>query len=318
MLNKTSWVHLASLLAVFVSTFISIATVQAKPLTRSEIGEFFLFGIHDTKVDTKTEKHLTHLCPGSLLLFRRNLVSNQQTAELTKKLRALHATCSKQPLLIGLDQEGGQVARIPFDPPMPSPWAVGVTKDPEIANALGFQVGSTLRQLGFNMNLAPVLDLGHATKKSFIGSRSYGADPELVSKMGAAFSKGLAQAGVLPVAKHFPGIGEVPNDPHQALVRRGSTSQQLWQKDLLPFRKFAEISPSGIMPSHLIYTSTEQAAGPGTFSKTLLQGWLREKIRFNGLIISDDLLMKGAQGNKILNRNVISALQAGVDLIMIT
>ena len=317
-------IHLSKQIRLFTISVFSFALLlvvsiaHARPLTRSEVGELFIFGISGTEVDAQTEKHLLAACPGSLLLFRRNLVSNQQTISLIDQLRTQHRKCSSSPLFVGLDQEGGQVARIPFDPPMPSPWAIGATKDPALAESLGYEVGLGLRKLGFNMNLAPVLDLGNAHHKSFIGVRSFGDQPDQVGEMGSAFSFGLVRARVLPVAKHFPGIGAITNDPHKGLVRRTASSDSLWQNDLRPFKVFANLFPTGIMPSHLIYKTSANSAEPGTFSKSLLQGWLRERLNYRGLVISDDLLMKGAQENHNLGESVVTALNAGVDLVMVS
>jgi beta-N-acetylhexosaminidase len=308
--RKTSLVVPALLLAVSIA--------HSRPLTRSEVGELFIFGLSQAAIDPATEAHLKSSCPGSILLFRRNLKSNLQVVQLTEQLRLLHRGCSKHPLLIGLDQEGGQVARIPFDPPMPSPWSVGVTRNTRISEELGYQVGLTLRSLGFNLNLAPVLDLGQDGQKTFIGSRSYGSDPDLVGRMGTSFSLGLIRSRVLPIAKHFPGIGSVPNDPHQVMVRRPASADLLWKKDLKPFQEFTQLFPTGVMPSHLIYPQADHSEGPGTFSKVLLRDWLREKLNYRGLVISDDLLMKGAQENRDLGHNVVIALRAGVDLVMVS
>lgn len=306
------------MLIFLIPALLVVSRVQAGPFTRAEIGELFLFGLPDATLAEPVTRHLEKTCPGSILLFRRNLANNRQAIGLVSRLRELHRKCSDQTLLLGLDQEGGQVARIPFDPPMPSAWALGATKDPRLAEELGFQVGMTLRKLGVNMDLAPVLDLGAAHRASFIGSRSYGSDPETVSQIGSAFSFGLVRARVLPVAKHFPGLGAIPNDPHVSMIRRSVDKKSLWRLDIKPFRDFTQIYPTAIMPSHLIYAGLDPQAGPGTFSKPLLQGLLREKMGFQGLVISDDLLMKGAQESKDFGENVIAALNAGVDLVMVS
>ena len=318
MLYPSKQIHLFTISVFFLAQLLAVSIAAARPLTRSEIGELFIFGISGTDIDSQSEKHLLETCPGSILLFRRNLTSNHQAAKLIEQLRTQHRHCSNSPLFVGLDQEGGQVARIPFDPPMPSPWAIGATKDPALAEALGYEVGLGLRKLGFNMNLAPVLDLGNAHRRSFIGVRSFGDKPEQVGEMGSAFSFGLVRARVLPVAKHFPGIGAGVSDPHKGLVRRTASSNSLWQNDLRPFKAFASLFPTGIMPSHLIYKTNADTAEPGTFSKTLLQGWLRDRLNYRGLVISDDLLMKGAQENQNLGQSVVTALNAGVDLVMVS
>lgn len=312
--------------ACIVLAILAVLPAKAGPSGRSkaptaaadEIGELLIVGIHAATLDQKTEDHLVKLCPGSILLFKRNLVSNQQTLALVKRLRELHAKCSRHPLFLGVDQEGGTVSRLPFDPPLPSAWALGQTRDPLIVEALGREVGRSLRRLGFNMNLAPVLDLGNERKKSFIGSRSFGESPQIVAEMGTAYSLGLIKAQVLPVAKHYPGLGSGENDPHLVMVRRSIAQESLEKQDLAPFRAYTELFPTGLMPSHLVYPLATEDNTPGTFSRTLLQGWLRDGMNYQGLVVSDDLQMKGAGDTKEIGENVISSLRAGVDIAMIS
>lgn len=308
-LTKTLWA---------LAAFLVVSTATARPLTVADIGELFVFGISGTEVDSNLESHLKATCPGSVLLFKRNIVSEQQLIAMTSKLSTLHRACSMNPLFIGVDQEGGSVSRIALDPPMPTPWSVGLSDDPSLAENLGVTVGAHLRRLGIHFNLAPVLDLGSSKLDTFIGSRAYGAKAEVVASMGTAFSRGLVRSGVLPVAKHFPGMGIVPNDPHTQMVRRSTSFEQLKRTDMKPFEEFFKIHPSAVMPSHLIYPLADHSGRPGTFSKELLINQLRNKMRFQGLVISDDLLMRGAQESKDLGANVISALVAGNDIVMIS
>jgi beta-glucosidase-like glycosyl hydrolase len=303
--------------ACATASFLAIQAAAAGP-SADEIGELLIVGIHGPTLDQKMEEHLVRVCPGSILLFRRNLVSNQQTLALVRKLRELHQRCSRHPLFLGVDQEGGVVSRIPFDPPLPSAWAMGQTQDPQIVEALGREVGHSLRKLGFNMNLAPVLDLGARDRKSFIGSRSFGDDAENVARMGTAYSMGLIKAQVLPVAKHYPGLGPGASDPHLVVVRRSIAQNALLKNDLSPFRVFAGLFPTAVMPSHLVYPAASSEGTPGTYSSVLLKNWLRDGMGYRGLVVSDDLQMKGAQNSKSISKNVISSLNAGVDIAMIS
>lgn len=311
------WHQLAKTLWA-LATLLVVSTAAARPLTVDQIGELFVFGISGTQIDSILESHLRATCPGSILLFKRNVLSEPQLVSLTTKLDSIHKTCSLSPLFIGVDQEGGSVSRIALDPPMPTPWSVGLSEDPSLAENLGLTVGSHLRRLGINFNLAPVLDLGSSQLDTFIGTRAYGAKAEVVAAMGAAFSRGLVRSGVLPVAKHFPGMGIVPNDPHTQMVRRSTSFEHLKRVDMKPFEEFFKIHPSAVMPSHLIYPLADQSGRPGTFSKELLMNQLRNKMRFQGLVVSDDLLMRGAQESKDLGANVVSALAAGNDIVMIS
>lgn len=300
-----------------------VSIVEARPsssqnLGVDEIGELFIFGIPGPTIDSQLESHLLKTCPGSVLLFKRNLNSQEQVFSLITKLRELHAKCSRFPLFVAVDQEGGVVSRLPFDPPLPSAWSLGQAHDPQLVQKFGREVGRVLRKLGFNMNLAPVLDVGSRSQTSFISTRSFGDDPELVGETATHFSLGLLESRVLPVAKHFPGLGPSAEDPHRNIVRRSVDRDDLEKKDLIPFRLFSELYPSAIMPSHLVYPALDDSLLPATYSKQILINRLRQDLNFNGLVVSDDLQMRGAQTQPQIGQSVLRALRAGVDIAMIS
>lgn len=286
----------------------------------NRLGELLMFGIPGPDIDKTTKSLLLKVCPGSILLFKRNLTSLSQAKNLIQELRELHSKCSTSPLFVALDQEGGPVTRVAFDPPLPSAWSIGQAQDVKLAEYLGREVGAQLRRIGFNMNLAPVLDIGPEQGNSFIGSRAYGNDPKLISGTATQFAYGLLQSHILPVAKHFPGIGASTSDPHQHLVRRTVSKTSLLKKDLVPFVSFSQVYPSGIMPSHLVYPKLDPSLLPATYSSLLLNKFLRQDIGYQGLIVSDDLQMRGAKANQKaqLADSVITSLVAGVDVAMIS
>lgn len=300
------------------SSALAETPVQTNADLKPRLGQLFIFGLNGPKLDARMRQHITETRAGSFILFRRNLVSNKQVSQFNNDLHALALELTGIPAFIGLDQEGGKVVRIPFRPSLPSPLAVGRSRDPQLAEELGFQVGLALKQLGFNLNFAPVLDLGSETEYSFLGQRAFSADPQVVAQMGVAFSKGHNRAKVLPIAKHFPGIGPVPNDPHLSLVRRSVSFADLQNKDLIPFDAFAKLPTSGVMISHLIYPKLDPSETPGTFSKVITQDLLRDKMKYEGLIVTDDLMMAGAQASKDFQENVIKAYLAGADLLMVS
>ncbi len=284
---------------------------------KPKLGQFFIFGLPGPDLSEATRKHILETRATAFILFRRNLKSNKQVTELTRGLHKLSEEINGQPALIGLDQEGGRVIRIPFEPPLPSAYAMGQTRDPETIETISFQVGRALRQLGFNVNFAPVLDLGTDTQYSFLGQRAFSDDPVWASDFGVAYARGHVRARVLPVAKHFPGIGPIPNDPHLSLVRRPVSMEELRTRDLVPFENFARIADSGIMISHLIYPKIDPHL-PGTFSKAIVEDLLQTQLEYKGLVVTDDLMMEGAKASKDFENDIVKAFQAGADLLMIT
>lgn len=282
-----------------------------------KLGQFFIFGLPGEELTESVRRHIRETGVSAFILFRRNLRSNKQVAALTTELHRLAVEQTGGSALIGIDQEGGKVIRIPFRPAIPSAYALGQTRDPELIENVSLQVGRALRQLGFNLNFAPVLDLGTDQQYSFLGQRAFSSDPIWTSDFGAAYARGQVRARVLPVAKHFPGIGPVPNDPHLSLVRRAVSAEELRTRDLVPFENFVRIPESGIMISHLIYPALDPNT-PGTFSKAVVRDLLQTQLGYGGLVVTDDLMMEGARASRNFETNIVRAFEAGADLMMIT
>lgn len=315
---RPCWLALATFLVLFQAEGLADSPARKIPPLDKRIGQLFLYGIPSSRLDPKTLAHLKRHPPSGYVLFRRNLVSNKQTAELTHALQKLSLSQTGSIAFIAIDQEGGAVYRLPFDPPMPSPLALGQSGNPDLVEKLGHQVGKALRYLGFNMNLAPVLDLGASREYSFLGTRTFASEPDAVASAGTAFGRGLLAEKVIPVAKHFPGLGSITNDPHVSLVRRSVPKDQIISKDLVPFRNFAALSPSGIMLSHLIYPGLDPSLKPATYSRSIVNDLLLQEMDFKGLVLTDDLMMEGSKSSRDFRERVIQAFQAGADLIMIS
>jgi beta-N-acetylhexosaminidase len=284
----------------------------ARPLSLEEkVGQLFIVGINGTQIEEPVRAHLNDLHPGGILLFKRNLKTKSQLRSLTANLRDSQRVF----LFIAVDQEGGVVSRIPTRPHFPSAAWVGRRNRPDLTEKLGFHMGEILLSYGINMNLAPVLDVSH-DKNGFLRSRTYSDSPEIVGTLGTSFSRGLLHAGVLPTAKHFPGLGSVAGDPHHESVKASVSSSELLIRDLMPFKSFASLSPSAVMLSHAEYPLLDPVPSPATFSSRISTDLLRRSIGFQGLVITDDLLMEGASTKSTLESRLIKALQSGSDMLL--
>jgi beta-N-acetylhexosaminidase len=174
--------------------------------------------------------------------------------------------------------------------------------------------------MGFNMNLAPVLDVNNNPANPVIGSRSYGADPELVARLGTAYVRGLQAGGIAAVGKHFPGHGNTSVDSHLALPILPQTLDALERVELVPFR--AAIAPetqiAAIMSAHIVFPAMDSSEVPATLSRPIMTGLLRSRLGFDGLVLSDDLAgMKAITGNFLPGPAAVRAIQAGVDMLII-
>jgi len=297
-----------------------LAAIQEMSL-QEKVGQLLFVGISDTKLSERTAKDLREIQPGAVILFKRNIVNLKQTIKLTHDLRSISRSYAQLPLLIATDQEGGRVARIEFTPSMPSPLALGMTKDAKIVESVSFEAGKFMRYLGFNMNLAPVLDVLLDGRSSFIGERSFGASPKLVGDLGLAFAQGQLRAGIIPTSKHFPGAGLLTQDPHVQKVQTGPFADDV----LLPFKQFATVYPSAVMLSHSSYPSIDDSGLPATFSSKIVTDLLIRTLDYKGLIITDDLQMGAVKllgpddlGKVTVGDLAVKSFLAGADLLMVT
>ena len=255
---------------------------------------------------------------GGVVLMGRNIGPPEQTRGTIAELQARARADGLPPLFVAVDQEGGRVQRLgpPHYPKHPSARAVGETGDPEQARSEARRVGEGLRELGFNWDFAPVLDVNNNPRNPVIGDRAYGDDPTRVAAMGAAAVRGFQEdAGILACGKHFPGHGDTDTDSHQSLPRIGHDRARLDAIELVPFRAALEAGLAAVMTSHILFPALDPAL-PATLSPAILTGLLREELGFDGLIITDDLEMKGVAEGWGAAEAAVLAVQAGADLLL--
>jgi beta-N-acetylhexosaminidase len=295
------------------------ALIKAMPL-KDKIGQMLFLGFTGTTINETLKPIIAGLKPGGLVMFGRNIKTAPQVSELNRAIQDASMKSCGLPLLVGVDQEGGNVIRIKTQYPLPAALAFGQSGDPKLVERAGVATGKLLHTLGFNMDLAPVLDVGDPNSPRFIGTRSYGSDPELVSRLGSAFSEGLQQEHILPTTKHFPGHGGVNGDSHTSLPERKATLAQMEKHDLIPFEQLQKRveKPWAVMLAHVSYPDLDPSGEPASFSKIIVTDILRNRIGFKGVVITDDIQMAGAGIIDDVRERAVRAVEAGVDMIMIT
>jgi len=175
-----------------------------------------------------------------------------------------------------------------------------------------------LKEIGINVNLAPVLDVNNNLDNPVIGERSYGSDPKLVAKMGAAYIKGLQSENIIAAAKHFPGHGDTAADSHTKMPVINHSKKRLEKIELYPFVKAIEAGVEMIMAAHIYFPAIEsESVLPATLSKAVLNGLLREELNFQGLIITDDMEMGAVTNNYNTALGAVKSIKAGSDLVLI-
>lgn len=292
-------------------------TLDLSEITQ-KIGRLFIGGIPGPELDTGTINLIKNYHLGGIIFFSRNVEDPIQLARLCKGIQRVSMENSGIPLFLAIDQEGGRVARLkePFTQ-FPGNAAIGEDPDPE-QSALYF-AGTTAREMslvGLNMNLAPVMDVAQVDMDSHLVGRSFSRDPLIVTKLGKIVINTLQQGGIMAVAKHFPGLGKSDLDPHLHLPTVNATSQEMESVHLLPFAGAIEANVSAIMSSHAVYPALEPGR-PATLSIKIITDLLREKMSFDGLIISDDLEMGAIAKERGLPEGAADAFEAGIDLLLI-
>jgi beta-N-acetylhexosaminidase len=250
---------------------------------------------------------------GGVILFRRNL---QNLSQICQLMAMLHAA-SSAPLLVGVDQEGGRVTRLPAPFLAPPPAAtLGAIGDEDFTRDLARAMGRELRAAGFTWNLAPVLDVHTNPRNPIIGDRAFSHDPECVAQLGAAAIRGFTEAGILATAKHFPGHGDTMMDSHLTLPESLQPSARWRAVEFVPFRQAIRSGVPLVMVAHLACPALDPAS-PSSLSQPIITGILREELGYDGVVVSDDLEMEAIAARLDLGEAAVRFLEAGGDLVLI-
>ncbi|HEV8690510.1 MAG TPA: beta-N-acetylhexosaminidase [Ideonella sp.] len=283
-------------------------------MTTLHPGHLVMVDIEGTTLSAETAAFLKEHHIRAVCLFRKNLGSEAEVAKLVADLREALGPQA----LIGIDQEGGSVARITFLPQAPAAMALGAIADAaeaeHAAEATGAAVARGLRSLGINWNFAPVLDVNNNPANPVIAERSFGADPRRVGRLAGAWMRGSLAEGVACCVKHFPGHGDTHVDSHHALPTVDKSLEQLEALELIPFRALVDEAPA-LMTAHIVYPQLDPEH-PATLSRRILTGLLREAMGYRGVVISDALMMKAIFDRYGHARGAVLTLAAGADMAL--
>ncbi len=261
------------------------------------------------------EEMLEKFPVGGVVLFGKNLSSPRQVTAFNQALQE----ASSIPLFIGVDEEGGSVARLAnhpgFDlPQYESAGAVGATGDPENAREMGRVIGAYLKEYGFNLDFAPVADVNTNPQNPVIGDRAFSSQPRQAAQMASAMAEGLAQEGIIPVFKHFPGHGDTAEDSHSGIAVTYKTAQEMESCEWIPFSQVPE--GAWVMVGHIAAPEITGDLTPASLSPALVTGVLREQLGFEGLVVTDSLAMGAITQEYTPGQAALEALNAGCDLLL--
>lgn len=279
-------------------------------------GQRFLVGFdgHEASLDVK--RLIRDFGVGGVVLFARNVDRPEQLAELVRELQwSARDADHSLPLLVGVDQEGGRVARLK------QPWtawpplrALGRLGSQEHARGMGEAIAQELKACGIRCDFAPVVDVDTNPANPVIGDRSFGDDPERVGQLGAAMIRGLQGSGVIACAKHFPGHGDTQVDSHLGLPSVEHSRARLQDVELRPFRMAIDAQVATIMTGHLLVRELDEER-PATLSPRVIGELLRRDLKYDGVVVSDAMEMKAVAQRWRPSESAVLAAKAGCDLL---
>jgi len=318
-------------LALAVSGCALVTPRPAPDPVRLRIADLLLVGFSGTEVagNAEVRRLVCDVKVGGVLLFERfaasgrprNMVSPEQITTLTRDLQALAAGCAGRPLFIATDAEGGRVMRLSPRlgyPPTLSAQEVGARDDPAFTRAEAGRMGRMLREAGINWDLAPVVDVAvNPTNPAVVtNGRTYSADPERVIAHARAFVQGMHEAGVLTALKHFPGHGSSRQDSHLGFTEVTDTA--VLRVELSPYRALiADGLADSVMTAH-VFNRGLDPWDPATLSRFTVRRVLRGWLHYDGVVVSDDLLMGAIAQHYGLDEASVLALNAGVDVLLVS
>jgi len=275
-----------------------------------------MLDVAGTALTPEDRELLAHPHVGGVILFSRNY---EEPAQLEALVTDIHAV-RQPPLLVAVDQEGGRIQRFREGfTPIPAAHLIGRRYDLDaptgeaLAEAAGWLMAAELRSLGVDLSFAPVLDLDYGVSE-VIGDRAFHRDPEVVARLAGRYAAGMRAAGMATTGKHFPGHGGVAADSHVTLPEDRRSYQELLD-DMRPYDSLIAQGLNAVMVAHVVYPRLDRV--PAGFSKWWLNNELRTRLRFHGVVFSDDLSMAGAAVAGEVGDRARLALEAGCDMVLV-
>jgi beta-N-acetylhexosaminidase len=280
---------------------------------RRDVGQLIIAGLEGPELTSTERAWLKLIRPSGVILFRRNIEEASQTVRLLREATEITGA----PNFRCVDLEGGLVDRLrDLIAPMPSPAAVYATHKPALFRKHGRLIAREARSLGFNTVFAPVLDLALPASASVMRTRAVSADPADVITFAAAFLQGFSAEGIVGCGKHFPGLGGGNLDSHHAMPVIQRSWDEMWNQDIAPYRVLKAKLPM-IMVAHASYPQASGATLPASISHFWITKMLRIKLRYGGLVISDDMEMGGILTQRSIEEAAVEAVAAGTDILEI-
>ncbi len=280
-----------------------------------KVGQMVMVGLEGYEKDQYSQEMIEKYKVGGFIFFERNIRDAYQTLTLINSLKEANKE-NAIPLFIAVDEEGGRVTRMPEEfIKLPASRLIGRINNEELCFKIGNVIGEELKSLGFNMNFAPVLDIDSNPANPVIGDRSFSSNEQTVSKLGTATMKGI-QTNVISAVKHFPGHGDTSTDSHIGLPVVNCDLERLKSFELVPFASAVENGADMVMVAHILLPEIDEE-NPATLSKSIITDILRSEMKFDKVVITDDMTMGAITENFDIGDAAVKSIMAGADIILV-
>lgn len=290
-----------------------------KNMTLDEkIGQMVICGIDEFTNNDHSKQLIEKYHVGGFILLGQNIENTNQTLTLINSLKESNIDSgSKIPLFIGVDQEGGRIDRMPKEfKRLPTNKTIGAINNTTFSYSIGKILGQEAKSFGFNVDFAPVLDINSNSKNPVIGDRSFGPSPKVVAALGIETMKGIHSENIISVIKHFPGHGDTSTDSHTGLPIVDYDLTRLKSFELVPFADAINNSPDMVMVAHILFPKIDSQY-PASMSKTIITNLLRNDMKFNGLVITDDMTMGAIVKKYDIGEASVRSILAGSNIILV-
>ena len=298
-----------------ISTEESIVEDQLAKMSLDEkIGQLIIAGLDGTEVTEQTRTLIDTYHIGGFIFFKPNLENPEQSRQLVNDLKALN-TDNDIPLFLAVDQEGGTVTRLPGLEQMKTNGEIGSSYEADFSYETGKLLAAQLKAFGMQVNFAPSVDVNSNPNNPVIGNRAFGSDPDVVSEHGVQMMKGMQDENIITSVKHFPGHGDTNEDSHETLPIIEKTQEELAEVELTPFEETIEAGADMVMIAHILLPKLD-TSHPATLSKEVVTDLLRKEMEYDGVVVTDDMTMGAIVNDYGLDEASVTAVKAGVDIIL--
>lgn len=285
--------------------------VYAMPF-KERVGHLIVAGFEGTTVTPALQQAVEEHFISNVILFSKNITSDAQLRDFTTQF---HALAHNEPLSLSIDEEGGNVSRLPNElASIPTAATLAQRYSVDEVQQIAQHIGKALAAYGIHVDFAPVMDVNSNPNNPVIGTRSFSSNPQTAADYALAFHRGLLAANITTSAKHFPGHGDTDVDSHLALPVLQQSRQELEQTELIPFRRAIEANVPMIMVGHLLVPALD-AQYPASLSKKVMTDLLRNELGYSGIIITDDVTMQAL--DLPIENIAVQTIAAGADIVLV-